>query len=177
MKNYTEAIDSINKRLFLNRTVKATITPIFNKHCQKWDFFKQNDNFNKHLKQGNLFLYEQFSSSTLEVTYPRIGIYLHEMICDQTLEIEWVNYRRIVEYNLEEEYSAEFGGQINNYKTSISDHPSKVNSMILWSDSMLVYGIWDKIPDWRTLKRSYEKTWWFKKSLEEERNIKINQVI
>jgi len=46
------------------------------------------------MKPGDIFLYE-FVKGDL-VTYPRIGIYLNIIPIDQTIEVEYVDYRRTI---------------------------------------------------------------------------------
>lgn len=178
--------DKVVSKLFYNRTIpepkpnwQDKSCPIV-KHYHKWEFFNQNKSCGAQLKQGNFFLYENWLSEgkpDAVITYPRIGIYLHSLVCDQTLEIEWVDYRRTIEHNSIINYKSEYAGKKYDSVTDVSEIPSKINSIILWSDSMLVYGIWDRMPDWKTLRRSYENTWWYHKTTEEKRDSRIDMIL
>jgi len=47
---------------------------------------------------------------------------------------------------------------------------SQIQRLILWHDSMDIYGVWDKMPTWKELRVAYEKTIWFGMSIEEKRD-------
>lgn len=146
----------------------------FNLHHKKWGFFgKESDT--KDLKPGKIFLYEKYISDRPDerIYYPKIGIYINSLPCDQTIEFEWVDLRRNWEYNKKFEWN-------NNGTTKSSDFcylSSQVNSLPLWNDDILIYGAWDKLPGWKELKPYYQKTWWYHKTTEEKRNIIINHII
>lgn len=151
----------------------------FDTHYKKWDFFdyvetiKSIDGLDeKDIRlwtPGKIFLYEKYTIENKEeqLHYPKIGIYLNGIPCDQTIELEWVEWRRSWESNKK--------GETKNgsfyYLSSI------VQSLPLWNDSMLIYGVWDKLPNWKELRKHYERTWWFHKTTEEKRDIKINSLI
>lgn len=139
-------------------------------HLKKYDFF----NTNSPSKTGQHFLYEiikdkptvdgiKYNCST---TYPKLGIYLNCYPCDQTIELEWVDHRRTWEYNF----------KIAHHFFAIEEQ-SELKYLPLWNDSMLIYGVWDKIPTWKELKPSYERTWWYYREQDELRDIQINRIL
>jgi hypothetical protein len=95
---------------------------------------------------------------------------LNTLPCDQTIEIEWFNIRRTWEYH--QEFSFTSDKETRTY--DFYDTSSLIQSQILWHDDLLCYGVWDKLPDWKTLKKYYELTWWFNKPLDIKRDHKID---
>jgi hypothetical protein len=147
-----------------------TDKPNFDDHFKKWNFFDYSKTLHTTLKNpGQIFLYEKYEDK--RISYPQIGIFINYLPCDQTLDIEWVSYRRTWEHNQSFEYTPEDKPTV---KYDFYDMPSFIRSMPQWSDYMLIYGVWDKLPDWKTLRRHYELTWWFHKPIEESRDIKLN---
>ena len=78
--------------------------------------------------------------------------------CDQTIEVEWFDVRRTWEFRVPYIAMDIYG---NEYDAYVCDNPSEIKRIILWSDSMNVYGVWDSMPAWKELRRAYEKTIWF----------------
>ena len=73
---------------------------LFNKHFDKYNFFEFNSNLHVELKKpGQIFLFEIYNHDHQTISYPKIGIFLNYLPCDQTLELEWATYRRTWEYN------------------------------------------------------------------------------
>jgi hypothetical protein len=54
---------------------------------------------------------------------------------------------------------------------------SQIQRLILWHDSIDVYGVWDKMPSWKELRVAYEKTIWFGMSIEEKRDRKLRAIL
>ena len=84
----------------------------FTKHFKLWNFFDYDDTLEildgvdtKSVRlwtPGKVFLYEKLISDYTtgqKLHYPKIGIYLNSLPCDQTVEVEWVDWRRTWEYN------------------------------------------------------------------------------
>jgi hypothetical protein len=138
--------------------------PEFSKHFRKWNFFDTEFIINK---PGKVFLFEKYESGT--ISYPKIGIYLNSIPCDQTVEIEWYEVRRTWEYNSKYE--------VDGKKYDFCYLNSVISSMPIWNDYLLIYGVWDSIPDWKTLRKYYERTWWFHRSVEEQRDIDISRIL
>lgn len=143
--------------------------PDFKKHFKKYNIFNFKKSINKKLdKPGKFFLYELLEApdsglvnkDISSINYPKLSIFLDYLPCDQTIEVECIDVKRTYEQNL------------NNYYT-----PSKINSYIIWDDYMLIYGVWDSYPNWKELKKAYQKTWWFRRTISEERNIKLNSIL
>jgi len=118
------------------------------------------------VRSGQFFLYEKIEDDLLH--YPKLGIYLNELPCDQTIEVEWFDVRRSWEFR----QTVMYGG--TGYKGFPSDLPSKIERLILWYNSMEVYGVCDKMPTWRELRVAYEKTIWFGMSKDDRRDRKLN---
>lgn len=152
-----EAIDSRVK----NITVDTDID--FRNHRDEYEYFS-----GKHrLNFGNFFLYEKVEGKGSQnlIFYPKLGLFLNSLPCDQTLELEWVDYRRTCEWNIKVK------------SVYMSEYASEINRIVLWSDSIFIYDRWDKMPSWKELISSYRKTWWFKRTISENRNIIINQIL
>lgn len=155
----------------------------FSKHFDIWNFFEYNNTLKKldnvdpesvRLLPGKIFLYEKLiNSSGRKLYYPKVGIYLNSLPCDQTVELEWVDCRRNWEYN--KTYEVDVKGETKN--GDFFYLPSQVQSLPIWHDYLLIYGVWDKLPDWKELRKHYERTWWFHKTIQSKRDITINKLI
>lgn len=147
----------MEKKMLLDKKIESSSE--FNSHISKYDYFNSSS-----IDDGKFFLYEAFylrnKSKQSFITYPALGIHLNTIPIDQTIEVEWFKVRRSSEYN-----------QKTYYK------PSKLDSLILWEDMIMVYGIWDHKPNWKEMKLAYDKTWWFRKTKSEKRKIKINNIL
>jgi hypothetical protein len=93
--------------------------------------------------------------------------------CDQTIEVEWVDYRRTWEWNTKYDY--EYDGKP--YKNYIGELPTEIERLPLWDDSLLVYGVWDTMPNWKQLRQAYERTWWFHRTTDELRDLQLNRIL
>lgn len=155
-------------------------TELFNKHFKKYEYFDNNKTPNV---MGQYFLYElhignSYGSRADKIyknllTYPKLGIYLNSLPCDQTIEIEWIDYRRTWEWNSEYKYKHDD----KEYLNYIGELPTEVSRLPLWGDSMLIYDVWDSKPNWKELKQAYERTWWFFRTDEEKRDIQLNRIL
>ena len=151
-------------------------------HYKKWDFIHGTNN-NTPVKAGQFFLYECHLSNQYGdrqekdvksyLTYPKLGIYLNALPCDQTIEVEWVDVRRSAEWNLE--YHYQFNGK--DYTSYLAEEPTGIKRLPLWGDSMFVYGKWDKMPTWKELRPAYESTFWFYRTKEEIRDIQLGRIL
>jgi hypothetical protein len=63
------------------------------------------------------------------------------------------------------------------YEAHPYDLQSQIQRLILWHDSMDIYGVWDKMPTWKELRVAYEKTIWFGMSIEEKRDRKLRAIL
>lgn len=153
---------------------------VFNKHYKKFDFF----NTDTPNIMGQYFLYETYLDlrydSTLfpagiigKLCYPKLGIYLNSLPCDQTIEVEWVDFRRTWEWNTKYDYVYE-DKTYNNY---IGEIPTEINRLPLWNDQMFIYGVWDSKPNWKQLRQAYERTWWFHRTSDELRDLQLNRLL
>jgi hypothetical protein len=150
---------------------------LFTEHFEKYDFFHtESPN-----KIGQYFLYEKFldvgydSSSKYvhQLFYPKLGIYINSLPCDQTIYVEWIDYRRTWEWKLKHDY--EYDGK--SYKNYIGELQTEIERLPLWDDSLLVYGVWDSIPTWQQLRQAYERTWWFHRTTDELRDLQLNRLL
>jgi len=159
----------------------------FSKHFKLWNFFDYDDTLEildgvdtKSVRlwtPGKVFLYEKLISDYTtgrKLHYPKIGIYLNSLPCDQTVEVEWVDWRRTWEYNRTYDWTNDKGETL---KLEYYELPTQVQSLPIWHDYLLIYGVWDKLPSWKELRKYYERTWWFHKTIQDNRDIKINQLI
>lgn len=146
---------------------------IWDKHFKKWNFFDYQKQLNVVLNSpGQVFLYERLEND--KVSYPGVGIFLNYLPCDQTLDIEWFDIRRTWELHKEISWVDIDGVE---RKTEAMDFSSVIQNMPQWSDYLLIYGVWDRLPDWKTLRKHYENTWWFRKPLDVLRENKISQLL
>ena len=127
---------------------------------------------NISVKTGQFFLYEKIEDDLLH--YPKLGIFLNDLPCDQTIELEWFDVRRSWEYRQTYTATSVSGTE---YKAHPYDLQSQIQRLILWHDSIDVYGVWDKMPTWKELRVAYEKTIWFGMSIEEKRDRKIRSIL
>lgn len=137
------------------------------------------------VKPGQFFLYEymEYKSDrkgggyTL-LHYPRVAIYLNNRLIDMALEIDFFNVRRGWENR--REYQLTYTDRDGNER-SFTDWPAeqhtKIESIIIWDDMVNVYGVWDKLPDWKELRKAYQKTIWFSRPLEEKRDITLDMLL
>ena len=137
------------------------------------------------VKTGQFFLYEYMefksnrkSGSHTLLHYPRVAIYLNSRLVDMALEIDFFNVRRSWESKHEHKLSyTDRDGVERSYADYPSEIATKIESIILWDDSVNVYGVWDKLPDWKELRKAYEKTIWFGVTTEEMRDRKLKSIL
>jgi len=164
-----------------DRFVKVDKDDEFNKHFKKWNFFDYDNTLKVTLKDaGQVFLYEIYDHDDNTISYPKIGIFLNYLPCDQTLEMEWMDKRRTWEDHRKYRWNYKDGSYHNeekdyNFYYLGSEH--SIKTMPQWSDYHLIYGVWDRLPDWKTLKRHYENTWWFHRPIEEKRDIDLKRIL
>lgn len=127
-----------------------------------------------NLKPGKFFLYEELISDSMnsfKITYPKIGIFLKNTLVDQAEYLEWIDVERTKEWNTK--YMLESG-----YPTYLGNDSVHIKSIILWShDDLFIYGSWDKLPNWKELKKYYRKTLWFNKTKSEKRNLILKSLL
>ena len=165
---------------------------LFTDHFEKYEFFK----VNSPNRMGQYFLYEKLLDGRYrsnkphdhQLFYPKLGVYLNSLPLDnrlifhhpsaaqqayQTIEVEWVDYRRTWEWRLEYDYQHE--GKV--YKHYIGELPTEIQRLPLWNDYLLIYGVWDSMPTWYQLRQAYERTWWFHRTKDELRNIQLDRLL
>lgn len=182
MGDYNKYVFDLYKSL--DKSVSVKNNEEFDKHYEKWSFFGFSETLSKienldnkiYLnKPGQLFLYEEYIHSNEEINYPKIGIYLKDIPCDQTVEVEYINIQRTWENN--KEYTFTTANNEIRKDGKFYYLPSIIRSTPIWDDDLMVYGIWDKLPNWKELRKYYERTWWFHKTKEEVRDIKMNSIL
>ncbi len=149
----------------------------FNKHFHKYEFFKTNS----PKKMGQFFLYEKLLDGRYksniphdhELFYPKLGLYLNGLPCDQTIEVEWIDYRRTWEWRVEYDYEYD-GKTFQNY---IAELETETQRLPIWHDYLLVYGVWDSMPNWKQLRQAYERTWWFHRNTDELRELQLDRLL
>jgi hypothetical protein len=155
---------------------------IFTEHFEKYEFFNtENPN-----KMGQYFLYEKLLDGKYqsnaphdhELFYPKLGVYLNSLPCDQTIEVEWVDYRRTWEWNTEYDYEyKDKDGLVKPFQNYIGELPTEIERLPIWSDYLLVYGVWNSMPNWQQLRQAYERTWWFHRTTDELRDLQLNRLL
>ncbi len=149
----------------------------FTNHFKKYEFFETYS----PKRIGQFFLYEKLEDGRYksniphdhELFYPKLGLYLNSLPCDQTIEVEWVDYRRTWEWRVEYDYEYD-GKTFQNY---IAELETEVQRLPLWGDTLLVYGVWDFMPGWKQLRQAYERTWWYHRNTNELRELQLNRLL
>jgi hypothetical protein len=94
------------------------------------------------------------------------------------LEIDFFNVRRNWENKKEYKFTyIDNDGAERIYTQYPSEISTSIESIILWDDYANVYGVWDKLPGWKELKKAYQKTIWFSITTEEMRDRKLNSIL
>jgi hypothetical protein len=137
-----------------------------------WDFYTIMNRENLRLKPGSYFLYERVepvrdSNKGVLISYPRLGIYLHEYMVDMTTEVEWVDVRRSYEWRLE----------IKDRLTLSDDRETKIQRQIQWDSFLMVSGAWKNYPNWKELKEAWKRTWHSYEPVDILRERKLNFLI
>lgn len=142
------------------------------------------DHFQNHHKKyslkeymvGKFFLYEKLLSrgnDIYHVSYPKLGLFIDTYMVDMAVEAEWIDVRRTWEYKVEYEYEHN-----NNIFTNlVCEDRNELQSLIVWHHQLYVYGSWDVKPNIKELRQAYEKTLWYGKTIEEQRDININRIL
>lgn len=165
------------QELYESRSKKILI-PRYDKSI-KHRFVNGTDlNNNKHtdfvygdlkVKVGQFFLYEATIDGHLY--YPKLALFIKSGIIDMAVNAQFVDVERSWEWRLEYEVEYEdHKGEKIIAKINPAECDVEVQSLILWTDSMDVYGAWDKMPTWKELRVAYKKTIWFSKSKEDKRD-------
>jgi hypothetical protein len=145
----------------------------FRGHFDKWSFYDYDKTTKKPLNiTGQYFLYENLTSDK-KVYYPKLSIYLNSLPYDQTIGIECYDVRRSWEWRKEIKYTHEG----KDYSEFVGERESIIQRHIQWGNYVMIYGVWDSRPDWKSLRRAYENSWWFHKTKKEKRNIKIDELL
>ncbi len=137
------------------------------------------------VKKGQFFLYEHIewmhdrkSGSYAVLHYPRVAIYLNDRLLDMALEIDFYNVRRSWENKREYEFTyTDNNGNEKTYTDWPSERQTEIERIIIWDDSVHVYGHWDALPGWKELRKAYQKTIWFHKSKEDNRDYLLNGIL
>lgn len=163
--------------------------PVYHKENWKFNGFDLNSReyefLHSGVKTGQFFLYEYMEyrsdrkggAHTL-LHYPRVAIYLNNRLIDMALEIDFFNVRRSWESCRECKFTyTDNDGAERIYTQYPSEIATGIESIILWDDSVNVYGVWDKLPGWKELRKAYEKTIWFSITVDEKRDRKIKSIL
>lgn len=92
--------------------------------------------------------------------YPKLGMYINALPCDQTIEVEWVDYRRTWDFNVK--YTGEYkdkDGLSRTFQRNMCDNETEIERIPLWGDDLLVYGVWDTMPNWKICNKTSIKNY------------------
>lgn len=150
----------------------------FDLNTQEYDFIKSD------VKRGQFFLYEHIewwndskARRYCVLHYPRIAIYLNDRLVDMAFEIDFYNVRRSWE-NREYTFSwTDDDGKERTYDAFGSEMATEIERIIIWDDSVNVYGHWDTLPGWKELKKAYQKTIWFHRTKEDNRDFLLGSIL
>lgn len=145
---------------------------------------KEYDFIGSNVKRGQFFLYEHIecksdrkSGSYCVLHYPRVAIYLNDRLVDMAFEIDFYNVRRSWE-NKEYKFTwTDEDGKERIYEACGSEMATEIERIIIWDDSVKVYGHWDVLPDWKELRRAYEKTIWYHRTKEDNRDFLLGSLL
>ena len=169
--------DDETKPLDNSTGVSIVNKKLFNDHFKKYEIFGPNS----PSKMGQYFLYEKLLDGRYhsdikhehQLFYPKLGVYINGLPCDQTIEVEWVDYRRNWEWRVDYDY--EHKGKT--YQSLFAELPTEIERLPIWHDYLLIYGVWDSMPSWVELRQAYERTWWFHRTSDELRDIQLNRIL
>lgn len=54
---------------------------------------------------------------------------------------------------------------------------TEIQRLPMWHDYLLIYGVWDSMPNWKQLRQAYERTWWFHRTTDELRNLQLERLL
>ena len=143
------------------------------------------DLISSKVKKGQFFLYEHIehmsdrkSGSYNVLHYPRVAIYLNDRLLDMALEIDFYNVRRSWESSREYEFTyTDNNGNEQTYTDWPSERQTEIERIVIWHDSVHVYGHWDALPGWKELRRAYEKTIWYHRTKEDNRDFLLGSLL
>lgn len=164
------------------KSIYIIVDEEFTKHYKKYNFI----NAKSPTSMGQFFVYEKLLDGKYrsniphdyELFYPKLGMYINALPCDQTIEVEWIDYRRTWEFNVK--YTGEYkdkDGLSRTFQRNMCDIETEIERLPLWGNDILVYGVWDTMPNWKQLRQAYERTWWFHRTTDELRNIQLNRLL
>ena len=172
------------KELYESRWKKVAI-PSYDKGIEHRFVNGVDLNNNKHtdfvygdlkVKVGQFFLYEATIDDHLY--YPKLALFVKYGIVDMAINAQFIDIERSWEWRLEYEFEYEdHKGEKMIGNINPAEDDAEVKSLILWTDSMDVYGAWDKMPTWKELRVAYQKTIWFSRSIEDKRDIYLRSIL
>ena len=133
------------------------------------DNFKKYRDDNISLKFGDWFLYQINTSKGMK--YPKLDIFLYYNTIDMAVEYNFYNYIKTWEKN--KTYKEKEGDKYDRY---IIDDKNTTDYHIEWDNKIYIFDIWKQKPNWKELKKSYEKTFWYKRIPIEDRLFKIKNL-
>ena len=68
-------------------------------------------------------------------------------------------------------------GNEKTYTDWPSERQTEIERIIIWDDSVNVYGCWNTLPGWKELRKAYQKTIWFHRSKEDNREFLLNGIL
>ncbi len=174
-ESYEKAIGSKEKFIEL-----SNIDDVFKKHAF-WGKNTIGKLFN--LSFGETFLYQtaewDSDKKIHKISYPKIAVHVETLPCDQTVEIRYIDRPRTWMWNVEYVSNPDPKyGDGNGISISVGERGSEIKSAIPWGSSeVYIFGKWTSVPDWKQLRRAYEKTIWFYSDQEQLRDRAISSLM
>lgn len=162
-KSYWDAIKSHDKSMSHN----------FNQvdyNDSFWKPFEKNEIYKYDLKFGDFFLYQIADKNG--ISYPKLAIFVKYMMCDQALELQYVDKPRTWMYNVKFLSNPEL-----DIKMPVSERATEFSYHIEWDDIMFIFGQWSHQPTWKELRQAYERSIWFYKSQDWYREQQLKRLL
>lgn len=110
---------------------------------------------NVDLNTGDFFLYQttftEWGGTKKMMTAPKLGVFIETTMFDMASVCRCVVRGRGRQHRLFMQENNEI-------------YPAQFVDIVLWSKSLHVFGVWKVKPNWKQLRRAYEKTFYHKKS-------------
>ena len=179
--SYDSAISKYNKSFEI-------FIPTDDKTFDQFNFWGNSNSTHCNLQFGEIFLYQTIEWNkngfvpdvyTGKMSYPKLAMFLEFLPCDQTLEFRYINRPRTWMNNVEYISNPTTDAIRRNYdKSSVAERGAEIESYIPWGNSEIyVFGRWSSIPDWKQLRRAYEKSVWFYTNTSQLRDRAIDTIV
>lgn len=162
-KKYNELYDKLSPVIYKESPNSSYYNPF-----KKYEILGGEDT---SLKFGDWFLYETedhvegHKIETRVLNYPKLAIFSKYIPCDQTVELEFIEYPKSWHDRLYSKYNF------------LTYYPAQIKSHIEWDDAMWIYGKWDSKPNWKQMKKAFRKTQWYHRDKHELRDIRLKELL